>query len=480
MWEGINAAQTTKCNLTWLVEGMKSNALVWVTDGLYDQKCVADLSGVGWIIFCSKTGLRLTGTFWEQSPAASSYWVEMLGLCALHLFARALSEFHKIQEWKEMLCCDNKRALKLSSYAHCITWPSAICTDIQQSLKATKRTFTGKFTYVHVFKHMDRYLLWHQLSLPQQLNCICNMLAKHAVTSAMMEGSYNRPTQLLPKEDVEVVIWGNNITNDISHTIRFQASKEAARKYWGNKKKKPWPNACFDKVDWEHLDLALKNKPDTYKIWRSKQNSSFCGTRGQVGMYLGTTLPDKRCPNCSRRETADHLLLCSNEDRTQLLIENTDELERWLERDGITDPELSYWIPKYILMLGNKPFAELGAMSSCMKALAVSRYIIGYCNFMEGYISTHFYAIQSFHLAMSSSYLNGANWAKQFISKFLHVTHFQWIFRNISLHNKINKYLHKKKSEEIMLELESLAGIAPEDVPTKSQFLLHINFSKLS
>jgi hypothetical protein len=87
MWEGINAAKTTKCDLTWLVEGMKSNTPVRVTDGLYDQKKVADLSGVGWIIFCSKTGLRLTDSFWEQSPAASSYQAEMLGLCTLHLFA---------------------------------------------------------------------------------------------------------------------------------------------------------------------------------------------------------------------------------------------------------------------------------------------------------------------------------------------------------------------------------------------------------
>jgi hypothetical protein len=30
-----------------------------------------------------------------------------------------------------------------------------------------------------------------------------------------------------------------------------------------------------------------------------------------------------------------------------------------------------------------------------------------------------------------------------------------------------------------MLELKSLAGIAPEDVPAESQFLLEINFSKL-
>jgi hypothetical protein len=110
-------------------------------------------------------------------------------------------------------------------------------------------------------------------------NCLCNTLAKHAVTLAIMEGSYNRPTQLLPKEDVPVVIWGNKITNDISHTIRFQASKEAARKYLGIKKKNPWQNKWFGKVDWEHLDLALRNKPDMYKIWRSKQNSGFYGTR---------------------------------------------------------------------------------------------------------------------------------------------------------------------------------------------------------
>jgi hypothetical protein len=81
-----------------MVEGMKSNTLIWITDGLYDRKRAADLCGVGWIIFCNKTGLRLTDTFWERSPAASSYWAEMLGLCTLHLFARALSEFYKIQE----------------------------------------------------------------------------------------------------------------------------------------------------------------------------------------------------------------------------------------------------------------------------------------------------------------------------------------------------------------------------------------------
>ncbi len=53
---------------------------------------------------------------------------------------------------------------------------------------------------------------------------------------------------------------------------------------------------------------------------------------------------------------------CSDEDHTRLLIDNVDELTKWLETDGITDPESLYWIPKYILMRNDKPFSQLGHM----------------------------------------------------------------------------------------------------------------------
>jgi len=134
----------------------------------------------------------------------------------------------------------------------------------------------------------------------------------------------------------------------------------------------------------------------------------------------------------------------------------------------------------YILMRGNKPFADMGAMSPRMKALAQSQDKMGYCNFMEGYTSIHYYEIQKFHLAMSSSFLNGADWAKQFISEILHITHSQWIFHNFSLHDKRKGYLHKKKVEEIALELGSLEVLAPEDVPAESRFLLEIDFNDLN
>jgi hypothetical protein len=157
-----------------------------------------------------------------------------------------------------------------------------------------------------------------------------------------------------------------------------------------------------------------------------------------------------------------------------------DELRKWLDMDSRTDPELAYWIPKYILMRGNKPFLTLGYMSSKLKVLAESQDQIGWRNFTEGHISTHFYKIQTFHLTMSSSFLNGTDWTKQFITKILQIMHSQWIYQNILVHNKRQGYLHNKRSAELIKEMEALSDLAPEDVPEASRFLLEINFTELS
>ena len=89
-----------------------------------------------------------------------------------------------------------------------------------------------------------------------------------------------------------------------------------------SRSKDKWSNDRFDAVDWEHLDLVLKNKQDMYRIWRSKQHSGFCGTRVQVGRYSGDPFPDERCPNCGRQESASHLMLCPDTSRAQLLGKN--------------------------------------------------------------------------------------------------------------------------------------------------------------
>jgi hypothetical protein len=276
---------------------MMNASLIWVTDSLYDRKKAIYLCRVGWIIFCTKTGFCLTGTFWEKSISASLFRAKMLDLCTLHHLTQAVVEYYKIKGWSAMLCCDNKRALELSSHHKRRIQPSAKCAGICRSLQTTKQTFKGTFRDVHIYGHMDRYLKWEQLMLTQQLNCVCNTLAKNSITIAINKGYHNRQYQLLPNKDVALIIWGGKITADILSPLRFHASKEVARKYLGICKRNKWSNECFNAVDWEHLELALKNKVGMYRIWGSKQNSGFCGTRVQGGCYSGDLVPNERCPN---------------------------------------------------------------------------------------------------------------------------------------------------------------------------------------
>ena len=127
-------------------------------------------------------------------------------------------------------------------------------------------------------------------------------------------------------------------------------------------------------------------------------------------------------------------------------------------------------------MRGSKPFAEMGFMSPQVKALAINQDIIGWREFTEGHISSHFYAIKSFHLAMSSSYLNGEDRTKQFISKILQITHSLWIFRNISFQDRKNGYLRKKTANELLQHINFLSEVSPEELPESSHFLLEFFF----
>jgi hypothetical protein len=70
------------------------------------------------------------------------------------------------------------------------------------------------------------HLSWTQLSLTQQLNCICDTLAKQAITNAVIEGYNHVNTQILPKKDMALLVWGDKID-----PLRLHTGKAVAQKY---------------------------------------------------------------------------------------------------------------------------------------------------------------------------------------------------------------------------------------------------------
>ncbi len=81
---------------------------------------------------------------------------------------------------------------------------------------------------------------------------------------------------------------------------------------------------------------------------------------------------------------------------------------------------------------------------------------------------------------MSNNFLNGSDWTKQFISKILQITHSQWIYCNISLHDRRQGYLHNKQLEDLLQEITELSDLSPDEVPESCRSLLEVNFTDLT
>ena len=144
-----------------------------------------------------------------------------------------------------------------------------------------------------------------------------------------------------------------------------------------------------------------------------------CGVRKMVAHYYGNSEADVSCPNCGQIEKSEHLCMCLCKDRTWLLNKNAEELGSWMFVDQRAEPQIAYWVPKFIMYRINIKFAEMGDMSPEIWALARSQDLIGWINFMEGRISKSFYEVQSYSLTDAQSHMHGHDWTKKCISKIL-------------------------------------------------------------
>ena len=110
--------------------------------------------------------------------------------------------------------------------------------------------------------------------------------------------------------------------------------------------------------------------------------------------------------------------------------------------------------------------AEMGCMSPQMTCLAKNQDVIGSKNFMEGRISRYFFDIQNEYLTLGNRRMDAEQWTRQLISKILHTTHNQWIFRNFILHNKQKGWLRRKELHDIMEKIDQLGETDEDEAPT--------------
>lgn len=479
MWRSFQFDQPEVSSVEWIVQAMENNTSLWVTDGSHYSQRGPDISAAAWIIMDTMTGRKMLCSFVEFSPDASSYRAETLGLYSIHAFIKALHNHFHMGQVSVEICCDNDAALKQAQGRKTRVSAGKKCADVFRGIRMmTNELKLINWKYTWVKSHMDDILEWAELSLEQQLNVLCDESAKQAAEEAL-SGTRRRKThaepQLLPHEHIAVYVDSYKQTTDPAESIRYARSKQLARKFLTTEV--GWSTSQFDLVDWDNLHKCLKSKPAGFKTWLAKQHSNFCATRLQMKRWYG--VEDSSCPSCgSPDERADHLCRCKNSDRRQLLAECTGDLVRWMSIGENTHPDLITWVEQYILGQGNFP-AMFDYPPSPLKELVQEQKSIGWRNFMEGRISKQFYRVQFCHLIHANSMITAESWTKTFISKLLHITHSQWIFRNFMLHGKTNGLLRIVEQEAILLHIDELSLSNKTDLPEESRFLLEFDLDHL-
>lgn len=168
--------------------------------------------------------------------------------------------------------CDNERALgKASIYRRRIPSGSKHA-DLLRLLRSIKHDLQHAFTYHHIYGHADKKKLWHQLTLVEKLNVLCDNWAK----GARLQGSQSTRdtnTQSLPREKAAIFIRGIKATGDLADLACFELGLKEARQFYINEL--GWFEEAFDSVEWLSLDFTLSKKSKMYAIWLAKQASGF-------------------------------------------------------------------------------------------------------------------------------------------------------------------------------------------------------------
>ena len=98
---------------------------------------------------------------------------------------------------------------------------------------------------------------------------------------------------------------------------------------------------------------------------------------------------------------------------------------------------------------------------------------------MEGMISRELVELQKYALIESESRMSVETWAKTLVIKLLEITHGQWLYRNVVVHDKTTGDLASRRKEELRGALEEHLVLGEEELAEEVRFLLEINLDDL-
>lgn len=327
--------------------------------------------------------------------------------------------------------------------------------------------------FLHVSAHQDDTMDFHQLDRPAQLNCIVDLAAKREIWNA---DPLNLPRQRrFPCEPICCFIGKEKMTSDTGPALRAWAHKTIARGVF--ERCKVLTPAQFDLIAWKYVNTALEEVPRMFQLWACKQVMGVAATN-----YLRSRWTEgvsNRCPSCRRhKETCAHVLFCAEAGRVETLYATIDLLDQWLEDVG-TNPRLRKCLVRYAQSRGTDTLEYICQEFPEFLQLAQDQDKIGWRRFMEGFIVGRVVEAQLVYQTIRGSKRTIAAWASGLVIKLLEITHGQWLYRNVVVHDAVSGTLATARKEELQQAIETQHTMGIQDLQEEDRYLLEINLQDL-
>ena len=215
-----------------------------------------------------------------------------------------------------------------------------------------------------------------------------------------------------------------------------------------------------------------------FQIWASKQVMNTAGVNKNLAKYKPRQ--SKKCPSCdSAVETCAHVLTCTEEGRVKNLMNSLRLVDQWLRKVG-THETLRSCLMQYARGRGNvRMHNVVWGNSQQFWRLGVSMDRIGWRRFMEGMISKKVVAIQKDFVEAGGCALSLENWTKGLVIKLLEVTHGQWLYRNVVVHDIVGGSEAVKRKQDLQIEIERQIELGGRGLDEQDKYLLEINLEDL-
>jgi hypothetical protein len=194
----------------------------------------------------------------------------------------------------------------------------------------------------------------------------------------------------------------------------------------------------FVQVDWEIVHSALTTVPRMFQVWACKQVWGIAGINRELARWSDTST---LCPSCRQvPKTCSHILHCPHEGRIEALHTAISLLDKWMKINN-ADPDLRECIYEYSMGQGRLLMEEI-CIENCYgeryNAMARAQDSIGWQRFMEGMVCKEIRAIQHTHTSITGLQCNTEHWGRELVTRLLKVTHGQWLYRNVQVHDRIS------------------------------------------